>query len=181
MADAAAALGVIQSRTFDGRDPATGGVPLGWQGTGKTRPKNIPTDYTKFVDHNGLSGARIGITRAGLNGFDPLVPLPAPADDAIEAAFEVRGLKAGEFDRKLEENGAESNAATWVDWTYYYESLPKDRLALAVKLESERMAHLVLREPQEDDRDQPADNGKGNVTNVRGYKERRADQRERSG
>src|ERR1700736_5563829 len=34
VADAAAALGVIQSRTFDGRDPATGGVPLGWQGTG---------------------------------------------------------------------------------------------------------------------------------------------------
>ena len=61
---------------------------------------------------------------------------------------ETEGLKAGEFDRKLEENGAESNAATWVDWTYYYESLPADRFALAVKLESERMARLVLREPQ---------------------------------
>jgi zinc protease len=61
---------------------------------------------------------------------------------------ETEGMKAGEFDRKLEENGAESNAATWVDWTYYYESLPKDRFALAVKLESERMAKLVLREPQ---------------------------------
>jgi zinc protease len=61
---------------------------------------------------------------------------------------ETENLKAGEFDRKLEENGAESNAATWVDWTYYYESLPADRLALAVKLESERMARLVLRDPQ---------------------------------
>ena len=61
---------------------------------------------------------------------------------------ETEGLKAGEFDRKLEENGAESNAATWVDWTYYYESLPTDRFSLAVKLESERMARLVLREPQ---------------------------------
>lgn len=61
---------------------------------------------------------------------------------------ETEGLAAGEFDRKLEENGAESNAATWLDWTYYYESLPKDRFALAVKLESERMARLVLREPQ---------------------------------
>jgi zinc protease len=61
---------------------------------------------------------------------------------------ETEGFKAGEFDRKLEENGAESNAATWFDWTYYYESLPKDRLALAVRLESERMARLVLREPQ---------------------------------
>ncbi len=61
---------------------------------------------------------------------------------------ETEAFKAGEFDRKLEENGAESNAATWVDWTYYYENLPSDRLALAVKLESERMARLVLREPQ---------------------------------
>src|SRR6185503_8479939 len=32
VADAAIALGVIQSRTADGRDPATGGVPLGWTG-----------------------------------------------------------------------------------------------------------------------------------------------------
>ena len=61
---------------------------------------------------------------------------------------ESEGVKAGEFDRKLEENGAESNAATWFDWTYYYESLPKDRFGLAVKLESNRMARLVLREPQ---------------------------------
>ncbi len=69
VADAAAALGVIQSRTSDGRDPATGGVPLGWQGTGKTRPTNIPTDYTQFVNANGLKGARLGLTRVGLNGF----------------------------------------------------------------------------------------------------------------
>lgn len=61
---------------------------------------------------------------------------------------EAEGLPAGEFDRKLEENGAESNAATWLDWTYYYESLPKDRFGLAVKLESARMAKLILREPQ---------------------------------
>jgi zinc protease len=61
---------------------------------------------------------------------------------------ETENLKAGTFDRKLEESGAETNAATWVDWTYYYESLPADRVKLAVKLEAERMARLVLREPQ---------------------------------
>jgi len=86
VADAAATLSVIQSRSFDGRDAATGGVPLGWQGTGKTRP-TIPTDYTQFVDPNGLRGARIGLTRVGLNGFDPFVPTPQPVTDAIEAAF----------------------------------------------------------------------------------------------
>jgi amidase len=89
VADAAAALGVIQSRTFDGRDPATGGVPLGWQGTGKTRPTNIPATYTQFVNPNGLQGARLGLTRAGLNGFDPNVPTPAAVLDAFEAAVDA--------------------------------------------------------------------------------------------
>ena len=87
VADAAAALGVAQSRTFDGRDAATGDVPLGWQGTGKTRPK-IPSDYTQFLDKNGLKGARIGITRAGLGGFAGNTT-PKPVTLAIEAAFQA--------------------------------------------------------------------------------------------
>ena len=61
---------------------------------------------------------------------------------------ETTHLAAGEFDRVLEENGAESNAATWVDWTYYHESLPAPKLSLATKLESDRMANLVLRDKQ---------------------------------
>jgi amidase len=87
VADAAAALGVIQSRTFDGRDPATGGVPLGWRNRFK-RPANIPTDYTKFLNPNGLKGARIGVTRVGLAGFTN-VTTPAPVTAAIEAAFKA--------------------------------------------------------------------------------------------
>ena len=85
VADAAAALGVAQSRTFDGRDPATGSVPLGWQG--RSRPTKIPTDYTQFVAKNGLAGARLGLTRVGLNGYDPNVPTPLPVMAAIENAF----------------------------------------------------------------------------------------------
>src|SRR5690242_18786217 len=89
VADAAAALSVIQSRAFDGRDPATGGVPLGWQGTGKTRPTNIPTDYTKFVNPHGLQGAKLGVTRVGLGGFDPNVPTPQPVLEAFEEAVQA--------------------------------------------------------------------------------------------
>jgi amidase len=85
VADAAVALGVVQSRTFDGRDPATGDVPLGWKGR-FTRPTNIPTDYTQFLNANGLKGARLGVTRAGLSGFTN-VTTPAPVTTAVEAAF----------------------------------------------------------------------------------------------
>jgi amidase len=87
VADAATALGVIQSLTFDGRDPATGGVPLGWRNR-FSRPTNIPTDYTKFLDRNGLKGAKIGITRIGLQGFTN-VTTPAQVTAAIEAAFQA--------------------------------------------------------------------------------------------
>ena len=62
VADAAAVLSAIASRTPDGRDDATGGVPLGWRGTGRARP-SIPIDYTAFLDTNGLHGARIGVAR----------------------------------------------------------------------------------------------------------------------
>ena len=86
VADAATALGVVQSITFDGRDPATAGVPLGWQGR-FSRPTNIPTDYTQFLNPNGLQGARIGVTRAGLTGFDPFVPTPPLVLDQFEAAI----------------------------------------------------------------------------------------------
>lgn len=61
---------------------------------------------------------------------------------------EVEGRPSGEFDRLLEEAGAESNASTWLDWTQYNVSIPKDQLKLVIQLEAERMARLVLREPQ---------------------------------
>jgi zinc protease len=61
---------------------------------------------------------------------------------------ETKNLPAGTFDRKLESIGASTNAATWNDWTYYYEDLPSDALSLVVSLEAERMKNLVLRKPQ---------------------------------
>jgi len=54
----------------------------------------------------------------------------------------------GEFDRLMERAGAEVNAATWTDWTYYYENAPKGALSLLVELEADRMHNLVLRAPQ---------------------------------
>jgi amidase len=88
VADTAVALGIVQSKTYDGRDPATGGVPLGWRNR-FGRPNNIPSDYTQFLDPHGLQGKRIGVTRAALNSFDPNFPTPplvfAEFDAAVQA------------------------------------------------------------------------------------------------
>jgi zinc protease len=62
----------------------------------------------------------------------------------------TENVPSGEFDRRLEEAGAESNAATYLDWTYYVENLPKEALDLVVELESDRMQHLVLRDAEVD-------------------------------
>ncbi len=81
VADAAAVLTVIASQTFDGRDPATGGVPLGLRGVA-SRP-SLPTNYTQFVDRDGLRGSRIGVTRQGIDDID--ANIAALFESALEA------------------------------------------------------------------------------------------------
>jgi amidase len=99
VADAAVALGVVQSRSFDGRDPATGGVPLGWQGR-FTRPTNIPADYTQFLNPNGLQGAVLGVTRAGLDGFTNVTtpPLVLAKFEAALSAMSAAGATLIDLD-----------------------------------------------------------------------------------
>src|SRR5205809_2709149 len=70
VADAAAVLTAIASQTLAGRDAATGGVPLGWRG--RPRPA-LPADYTQFVNPDGLRGARLGVTRQGVDDASPSV------------------------------------------------------------------------------------------------------------
>jgi amidase len=96
VADAAAALGVIQSRTFDGRDSATGGVPLGWQGR-FARPTNIPTDYTKFLNPNGLKGARLGLVRSQI-GLDSAPQQVIDAFNDVVTALQAAGATIVDLD-----------------------------------------------------------------------------------
>jgi amidase len=93
VADAAVALSVIQSRTPDARDTATAGVPLGWQG--RARPANIPADYTRFLDRNGLRGARLGLTRSGIENAPEQIG--AAFDEVIEA-IEAAGATVVDLD-----------------------------------------------------------------------------------
>ena len=56
--------------------------------------------------------------------------------------------KSGQFEVILSENGARNNAFTSQDYTAYYEVLAKDRIEVALELESDRMQHLIL-DPKE--------------------------------
>lgn len=72
VADAAAVLGVIASTSPDPRDPAT-----------QKHRNKVFSDYTQFLDPDGLKGARIGVTRSGTTGFDPKAD--AIYDEAVQA------------------------------------------------------------------------------------------------
>ncbi len=115
VADAAAVLGAIVSKTPDPRDPATSTGPTGPRG-------NVVTNYTQFLDANGLKGALIGIPRRGVfdfvteevnRAFDAAVdamkaagativdPADIPTIDQINAFFEELVVLIFEFKRDL--------------------------------------------------------------------------------
>jgi len=75
----------------------------------------------------------------------------------------------GEFDRTMESRGGSSNAATWVDWTYYTSGLPAlgDNFEVVAALEADRMEHLVLdREQVEAEREVVLNERRYRVDNV---------------
>ncbi len=94
VADAAALLNALAARTPDPRDAATSGVPLGWQGTGRSRPA-LPADYTAFLNADGLRGTRIGVTRQGIDNAPPQVV--AAFDNAI-ATIQSAGATVVDLD-----------------------------------------------------------------------------------
>jgi len=46
---------------------------------------------------------------------------------------------SGSLDRAVSREGGVWNAMTWLDWTAYYETIPSDRVDLALRLEADRM------------------------------------------
>ena len=54
----------------------------------------------------------------------------------------------GEFDRNMEEAGANTNAMTYYDFTAYIDEVPPEATAIAVKMEADRMVNLALSDEQ---------------------------------
>jgi len=51
---------------------------------------------------------------------------------------------ASVLDRAISRDGGLWNAFTWYDWTAYFETMPADRIDLALRLEADRMVHSVF-------------------------------------
>jgi amidase len=97
VADAAAVLGAIASTVEDERDPAT-----------SANRNLVFSDYTQFLDPNGLAGARIGVARAGVSGYSE------ETDAVFEAAIAAAGATVVDPADipTIEEIGASSHEVT---------------------------------------------------------------------
>ena len=56
----------------------------------------------------------------------------------------TRAFPAGVLDRTISRDGGFWNAFTWHDWTAYFETMPADRIDLALRLEADRMTRSLF-------------------------------------
>ena len=49
------------------------------------------------------------------------------------------------LDKAISREGGIWNAFTYLDWTAYFETMPADKIDLALRLEADRMVNSVLR------------------------------------
>jgi len=63
---------------------------------------------------------------------------------------QTKAMPAGSFDREMEAAGATANAMTSYDFTAYVNDIPPAELAVAARLEADRMLNLDLRKNQVD-------------------------------
>ena len=52
------------------------------------------------------------------------------------------------LDREISRNGGHMNAFTYLDWTAFYETMPADKIGLAIEIEADRMSN-ALYDPDE--------------------------------
>ncbi|HET6343593.1 MAG TPA: pitrilysin family protein [Myxococcota bacterium] len=110
----------------------------------------------RFALPNGLKIVLVPDHRAPIFAYQTWFKVGSKHEDpertGIAHLFEhlmFKGTKrfaTGTFDAEMERRGAQTNAATWVDWTYYMEALAArgDNLATVIDFEADRMTGLVL-------------------------------------
>ncbi len=54
----------------------------------------------------------------------------------------------GTLDRLVSREGGHLNAFTWLDFTAYYETMPANRIGLALEIEADRMTHTLMTEAE---------------------------------
>lgn len=144
-----------QSPADQSERPAPGATPTQYL---PSVPFGERLTIERFVLGNGLRVFVLSDHSAPVVSFQTWIPVGSSHETAGKTGQAhllehlmfgaTRETPKGEFDRLLEAAGAETNAATWVDWTAYYENVPASELELVIRLEADRMRNLVLEDPE---------------------------------
>lgn len=131
------------------------GVPIECTGAARFSPAICAARYK--LD-NGLTIVFAPDDRAPIFAYQTWFKVGSKDEDpsrtGLAHLFEhlmFKGTKkfaTGTFDREMERRGTQTNAATWVDWTYYHEALAArgDNLQAVIDFEADRMHNLLLDE-----------------------------------
>ncbi|MEC9466615.1 MAG: pitrilysin family protein [Myxococcota bacterium] len=115
-------------------------------------------EAARFLLENGLTIIFMPDARAPLFAYQTWFKVGSRDEDphrtGLAHLFEhlmFKGTKlhpTGELDRVMESLGSQTNAATWVDWTFYMETLANrpGNLETVIGFEADRMANLILDE-----------------------------------
>jgi len=119
-----------------------------------THPFAAGLEIRRHRLHNGLGLIVLADSSAPIVSYQTWYAVgsrhESPGQTGMAHLFEhlmfsqTRTRPAGEFDRLIEQTGGDSNAGTWVDWTYYRDSVPARDLPLVVELEADRMVNLAI-------------------------------------
>ncbi|HEY0713028.1 MAG TPA: pitrilysin family protein [Polyangia bacterium] len=154
---------------------ASTSVPASLGGSGKDRPARRSDGPPALVSETSLGPLLVRKWRLS-NGLEViLLPDPAATSVAFMTWFRVgsrnenaaageTGLAhlfehlmftqttsaraPGEFDRVMEESGANTNAMTYYDFTAYIDEVPPEATSIAVRMEADRMVNLALADEQ---------------------------------
>ncbi|MEZ4466617.1 MAG: insulinase family protein [bacterium] len=112
------------------------------------------TTVERYRLHNGLVLLYLPEPRAPVFTYQTWFRVGAsderPGKTGLAHLFEHLMFKGtvqtpeGEYDRRIEEMGGRTNAATWLDWTFYHADLPAGHLGWLAALEADRLANLAV-------------------------------------
>jgi zinc protease len=125
-------------------------APLGPLSVGKWRLENGLT-IVLAPDPTATSVSHMTWFRVGSRDEDEAAGQTGLAHLFEHLMFtQTKDHAVGEFDHAIESVGGNSNAMTYYDFTAYMNDLPPAQLAVAVRLEADRMVNLDLRKRQVD-------------------------------
>ena len=131
----------------------TTGITVRYDGFARFSPA---LEAARFVLENGLRVVLMPDRRAPVFAYQTWFRVGSRNEDPKSTGLAhllehlmfkgTRKHPLGELDQEMERRGSQTNAATWVDWTFYTQALVArgDHLATVIDFESDRITGLIL-------------------------------------